>query len=233
MKSVKNKSVPVITVFIIMAVYNVIVFVIPFTKSGGFWTGYGFSMFAMLLTAGVSFYAFGRERLQSKVYGIPLVMLAWRYLIVQLLIGLLQMILPMIWPSIPFQYGLALNTVLLGACLIGLITIDSAKEMIERVDEKIKEKVFYIKSLQVDVECMVDKASDESVKKALKDLAETIRYSDPMSSSQLAAIENKIEAKTAALAEIVGKADGEASKALCNELQQLFAERNRKCKILK
>jgi len=34
--------------------------------------------------------------------------------------------------------GLALNTVLLGACLIGLIRIDSAKEMIERIDEKIK-----------------------------------------------------------------------------------------------
>jgi len=219
--------------FIIVAVYNVVVFVIPFTKSGGFWTGYGFSMFAILLTAGVRFYAFNRDKLQSKVYGIPLVMVVGRYLIIQLVIGFLQMILPMIWPAIPFQYGLVLNTVLLGACLIGLIRIDSAKEMIERIDEKIKEKVFYIKSLQVDVECLADKTSDESVKKVLKDLAETIKYSDPMSSPQLAANENKIEAKATALAETVGKADGEASKALCGELQQLFAERNRKCKILK
>jgi hypothetical protein len=71
------------------------------------------------------------------------------------------------------------------------------------------------------------------MKKTLKDLAETIRYSDPMSSPQLAAIENKIEAKAAALADIVGKADADGAKTACNELQMLFADRNRKCKILK
>jgi hypothetical protein len=71
------------------------------------------------------------------------------------------------------------------------------------------------------------------MKKTLKDLAETIRYSDPMSSPQLAAIENKIEAKAAALAEIVEKTDVDGAKTACNELQLLFADRNRKCKILK
>jgi hypothetical protein len=71
------------------------------------------------------------------------------------------------------------------------------------------------------------------MKKTLKELAEAIRYSDPMSSPQLAAIENKIEAKAAALGEAVEKTDGDSIKTLCNELQQLFAERNRKCKILK
>jgi len=90
-----------------------------------------------------------------------------------------------------------------------------------------------IKSLRVDAEGLVGKTSDATLKKTLKGLAETIRYSDPMSSPQLAAIENKIEAKTAALSEAVENAEDESSKALCNELQQLFAERNRKCKILK
>jgi len=231
MKISKNKGMSLATVFIILAVYNVVVFVIPFNKGGGFWSGYGFSMLAMLLTAAVSFYAFDKEGLKSKFYGISLISVAWRYLVIQLIIGLLQMGLDFI--PIPPQYGIALNTVLLGACLIGLIAVDAAKEEIERIDEKIKEKVFYIKSLHVDMEGLVDKTSDESVKKTLKDLAETIRYSDPMSSPQLAAIENKIEAKIAALAETIENANGDASKALCNELQQLFAERNRKCKILK
>jgi hypothetical protein len=95
-----------------------------------------------------------------------------------------------------------------------------------------KEKVFFIKSLQVDVEGLAARASVD-MKKPLKDLAETIRYSDPMSSPQLAAIENKIEARAALLAEAVDNNDGDAIKALCGELQQLFAERNRKCKILK
>ena len=217
-------------VFIAIAVYNVVVFVIPFNRGGGFWTGYGFSMLAMLLTAVVSSYASGKEGIKSKVYGMPLIYVAWRYLIIQLVVGLLEIILQQ---YVPFKYSIALNTVLLGACLIGLITIETAKEEIERIDAKVKEKVFYIKSLQADIEGLIDRASDDSVKKILKDLAETIRYSDPMSSPQLATIENKIEAKAAALADIVGKADADGAKTACNELQMLFAERNRKCKILK
>lgn len=231
MKFTKNKNMFFISVFILIAVYNVVIFVIPFNKGGGFWTGYGFSMLAMLLSSAVSFYAFDREGLKSKFYGIPLISVVWRYLVIQLVTGLLEMILDFI--PIPFQYGIAANTVILGACLLGLITVEAAKDEIERIDAQIKEKVFYIKSLQIDIESLVGKASDDSLKKTLKDLVETIRYSDPMSSPQLAAIENKIEAKAAVLAEAVGNTDGDAIKALCDELQQLFAERNRKCKILK
>jgi len=232
MKLTKNKVMFFATVFIILAVFNVVVFVIPFNRGGGFWTGYGFSMLAMLLTAAVGFYAFDREGLKSKFYGVPLISLAWRYLVIQVIVGLIEMAVFQFLPSVPFQYAIVLNTVLLGICLIGLIVVEASKDEIERIDAQIKEKLFYIKSLQVDVEGLVGRASDD-MKKALKDLAETIRYSDPMSSPQLAAIENKIEAKAAGLAEAVDKADGDAIKALCNELQQLFAERNRKCKVLK
>jgi len=231
MKITKNKGMFFAAVFIIIAVFNVVVFVIPFNKGGGFWTGYGFSMLAMLLTAAAAFYAFSREGLKSKVYGIPLISVVWRYFIIQLVIGLVEMVLDFI--PIPFQYEIAINTILLGACILGLITVEAAKEEIERIDEKIKEKVFYIKSLQVDVEGLVGRVSEDSLKKMLKELVETIRYSDPMSSPQLATIENKIEGRAAALAEAVEKLDGDAVMAFCNELQQLFAERNRKCKILK
>jgi len=231
MKITKNKGMFFASVFIILAVFNVVVFVIPFNKGGGFWTGYGFSMLAILLTAAVGFYAFDRETLKSKFYGIPLMSVVWRYLIIQLIIGLVEMVLDFI--PILFQYGLAANTILLGACLLGLFTVEAAKDEIERIDEKVKEKVFYIKSLQVDVEGLVGRVSEDSLKKTLKDLAEAIRYSDPMSSPQLAAVENKIETRAVVLSEAVDNADGDSVKALCNELQQLFAERNRKCKILK
>jgi hypothetical protein len=230
MKLTKNKGMFFASIFIILAVFNVVVFVIPFNKGGGFWSAYGFSILAILLSAAVSFYAFDREGLKSKFYGVPLISVAWRYLVIQVIVSLIEMGLDFI--PIPFQYGIALNTILLGACLIGLFTVEASKEEIERIDAQVKEKVFYIKSLQADVESLAGRASDD-MKKLLKDLAETIRYSDPMSSPQLAAIENKIEAKAAGLTEAVDNANGDVIKALCNELQQLFAERNRKCKVLK
>ena len=225
----KNRGMFLIAAFIILAVYNAIVFVIPFDRGAGFWAGYGFTMLSIILTTIVSFYALDREGLKSKFYGVPLISVVWRYLAIQLIVGFCQMI----FQFIPYKYGIAVNVILLGACLIGLIAVEAGKDEIVRIDAKVREKIFYIKSLQVDVEGLVNKTSDEPVKKALKELADTIRYSDPMSSPQLAAIENKIEAKAADLAEAVEKSDGDAVKSFCNELQQLFAERNRKCKILK
>jgi len=225
------KEIFLIKIAIIMAVYNAVVFMIPFSRGGGFWSGYGFSMLLFCIMAGIGAYALGREGLKGKFYAIPLIDVMWPFFWVQLVFGFLQMALDFI--PIPYLYGVLVNVVFLGICAVKLITVGTAKKIIERVDEKVQAKVFYIKSLQGDVEGLMDKTSDDVARKALKALAETIRYSDPMSSPQLAAIENKIEGKVADLAEAVEQSDDEAAKALCNELQQLFAERNRKCKILK
>ena len=228
MKLTKNKGMFFAAVFVLIAVYNVIVFLMPFVKGGIFWTAYSFSMLAFFLTAGICYYAFNKEGIKSKVYGVPLITMVLCYLVIQLGLGFLEMIF---W-TIPFKYGIIVNTILLGACLLGLIVTEAGKEEIVRIDQKIKEKVFYIKSLQVDIECLFDKAPDDT-KKALKDVAETVRFSDPMSSPQLSVLEGKIEIKAAALTEAVENADSNAIKALCNELQQLFIERNKKCKLLK
>jgi predicted transcriptional regulator len=227
MKFTKNKGMYFVAAFIVLAVFNVIAFIIPFKREAGFWTGYGFSMAAMFLCVGVGLYALGREEMRSKFYGMPLAYMAWFYLAVQLITGLAIMAIP----AIPYQAGVIAGTVLLGGFLVGLIGVNTGKKMIERVDQKIREKVFYIKSLQVNIEGLAGRAADESIKKKLKTLAEAIRYSDPMSSPQLAALENQIEAKASALAE--GMADISTTSTLCDELQQLIAERNRKCKLLK
>lgn len=229
MKLSNNKMLSTIVLLVILVVYSVVVFMIPFVRGAMFWTGYGFSTMAILLTAVVCYQMAEREGLKSKFYGIPPVLVAWRYLIAQMIVGLAEMLLFMV----PFQFGIAANVIMLGICIIGLLTIEIATGEIERIDEKVKEKVFYIKSLQGDVETLADKTNDESVGKNLRELVETIRYSDPMSSPQLAAVENKIETKTVMLTKSIEEADYETAKALCAELQQLFAERNRKCKALK
>ena len=235
MNETKNRFMGLGTTLILLAVYNAVVFVLPFTRGCNFWVGYGFSMLAMLLFAGVGFYVFGKPGFMSKFYRIPLLGVVKRYLVVQLILGFILMLLDinLIPFNIDFQYGLALNTILLGLCLMGLITMEATKDEVERIDAKVKEKVVYIKSLQADVENLVDKVSDEKTRKALKELAETIQYSVKMSSPQLASIENKIEGKVMQLVETVEGADSDKIMSLCDELQQLLAERNKKCKLLK
>jgi len=227
MKFTKNKAMALVVTFIAIAVYNVIAFVLPFQRHRGFWTGYSFAMLAILLTMGVGLFAVGQAGLKSKFLGMPLVAVVWTYFVIQIIVSLIEMLVP----GVPFQYEIVLNVIILTVCVIGLIVTNVAKDEIERVEEKIKEKVFFIKSLQIDVEGLLTKVQDDSARKMLKDLAETICYSDPMSSDQLATVENKIEGKVAFLAENIENAD--VVKPLCDELQQLFGERNRKCKLLK
>jgi hypothetical protein len=216
---------------ILIAVYNVVVFVIPFNRGGGFWGGYIFTMLAFILTAAVGFYTLDKQGLKSKFYGVPFMYLAWRYLAAQITSGFIQMSLNFI--PVPSRYGIAINVILLGFFLIGLIGVDIGKEEIERIDKKVKQKAFYIKSLQGDVEMLAGRATSDSAKKALKELVDTIRFSDPMSSPQLVTIENRIEGKVYDLADLVEQADDVSVMGLCLELQQLFAERNRKCRALK
>ena len=229
MKFTKNKFMSLIATFVVLAMYNVAAFVIPFEKTGGFWTGWSFSIFAILMTAAVGLFALGHEGIKSKFYGMPLVSVVWTYTVIQIFVGFIEMSVTVV----SFRYGIVLNTVMLGFCLLGLIGTTIGKGEVEKLEPVIKEKVFYIKSLLADIEMLPAKVTDTVIKKQLKDLAETVRYSDPMSSPQLAALENKIENKVAQLVEATEMETNETIKVLCGEIQQLFAERNKKCKLLK
>lgn len=213
---------------IVLAVFNAVAWTIPFSRGGGFWTGYLFASFAILLVGAVAVYSFGRPGLRSKFYGLPMAYVVLPYLVVQVLLGFAEMALPFI----PFRYEILLNVILLAAVFIGLIGAEMGRGTVADVAAKVKAKVFYIKSLQGDIEALAARAGDPALSKDLKALAEAIRFSDPMSAPQLAAVENQIEAKAAALGGVVGS-DAEASRALCAELNTLIAERNRKCKLLK
>ena len=68
---------------------------------------------------------------------------------------------------------------------------------------------------------------DANVKTALTQLVEKIRFSDPMSSEQLANLENQISTKITELKTAANKKD------IIDELNLLIDERNKKCKILK
>jgi len=228
-KNSSTRNVTIAVTVILFAVYNTVVFVIPFKRDGGFWTGYAFSVVAICLAAFVFIYAISNKSPNSRFFGMPLVKVALGYLIAQLPIGLLEMSLSFI----PFKYGIALNTILFGGCIIALIVANAAKENSQNIEEHFNAKIKNIRVLQTKVELLVARASDESTKKTLKALAEKIRYSDPMSSPELAELEDKIKGKIDSLAEALNNAGVDAVKALCDELQLLFTERNKMCMILK
>lgn len=98
---------------------------------------------------------------------------------------------------------------------------------IERVEEKVQKKVFYLRELQADVELLAERESDPATKTALTQLAEEIQFSDPMSHEQLSELERQITTK------IVELRTAENKTQIIAEVRSFLDERNKKCKILK
>jgi hypothetical protein len=133
---------------------------------------------------------------------------------------------------------LLVGVILLGLCLVGLIAVELGNTEIERIDEAlraIQDKTSYVGSgsLQANVRGMAARAGEASLVKSLADLAEALRFSDPMSDARLAAQESELESKIALLGESVAKGAAEEAGSLCARALELLAERNRQCKLLK
>lgn len=220
----KNTKLAYAVLGIVFILFNVIVFAVPTDKTITFWIAYAFTVVAFALQIGIWNAAFkATETLKSKFLGVPIIYVGIVYLVLQLIAFAVFMIFPLI-PSWIVVIACAL---VLGISVICLISADVARDEINRVEEKVNQKVFYIRELQADVEMLAEQEQNLEIKTSLTRLAEKIRYSDPMSNVALADLEARIREKVTAL-----RTDDHKLEIIA-ELDLLLAERNRKAKILK
>ena len=220
----KNKSMAYAVLAIAFVLFNVIAFAIPTAKTATFWVAYVFAAVAFVSQIAIWKFAFkGADTLKSKFLGIPLISVGVTYLIIQLIAFAVFMALPLAASWI----ALVVCALILGISAICLIGTETGREEINRVEEKVEKKVFYIKSLQVDVEMLANAETDADTKAALTKLAEKIRFSDPMSNDALADLEQEIVIKVKELKTAEDKA------GIITVLDSLITERNKKAKLLK
>ena len=220
----KNKGMAYAVLAIAFALFNVIAFAVPTAKTSTFWIAYVFTTIAFASQIVIWKFAFkGADTLNSKFLGIPLISVGITYLIIQII----AFAIFMAFPIAPTWIAIVVCALILGISAICLIGTKTGREEINRVEEKVEKKVFYIKSLQVDVEMLASDETDADTKAALTKLAEKIRFSDPMSNEVLADIEAEIAAKVKELKSAENKAE------IIKVLDSLITERNKKAKLLK
>lgn len=213
-----------LVLFLIFVLISVVSFALPVEKGAAFWVTYAFTLVAIAAQVGIWKRAFaGEGTLKSKFLGIPIAHLGTVYLIVQLVALLVFLFIPTlpIWGAVIACVAIAVISAL---CMIAA---DVGRDEIDHIDAAVQEKVFYIRELQSEVELLAEKESDSATKTVLLQLAEKIRFSDPMSNESLAVLENNIFAKIAQLKTTTSKLE------IITELNSLLDERNKKCKILK
>jgi len=220
----KNTGMAYAVLAIAFVLFNVIAFAAPTAKTSTFWIAYVFIAIAFASQIAIWKFAFkGADTLKSKFLGIPLISVGITYLIIQLS----AFAIFMAFPIAPTWIAIVVCTLILGISAICLIGTDIGKEEVGRVEEKVEKKVFYIKSLQVDVEMLASAETDADTKAALTKLAEKIRLSDPMSNGALTDIETEISAKVKELKTAENKSE------IITIIDSLITERNKKAKLLK
>lgn len=216
---------------IVLVVYNVVAFAIPFVKSDVFFLSWIFTLVAIGAQVYVICSAFYKgEGVKSKFYGFPVAKIGAVYLIIQTALGLLFMAVGV---YVPLWIPLVVYAVLLGAASIGFISADAMRDEIKRQDLKLKGKVACMRALQSKTASMMRLTKDDQARKSLEKFADSLRFSDPVSSDALSDIEADLTACVDELQSAVTVGDSTAVLALLDKAGAVLAERNRLCKLNK
>lgn len=227
----KNIARTAATVALLLALFNLIAFMIPFARTASFWLAYIFTSVAILAQLPLMLYAFTpKGSLRGSLYGFPIARLSLIYLLVQAVTGLLCMILAA-W--VPFSAALIAQAVVLVLALIGCMATSAIRDEIHNQDARLQKDVAVMRELRSRAGALAGQAQGEAVQEQLRKLADDFRFSDPVSSEATSPLESDLLACMDNLERALTDGDMEGVAKLCPKTAALLAERNRLCKLNK
>lgn len=223
----KNFTRSAICLVVLLLLYILLAFLIPFPKTAVFWLSFGFTLVAFAVTGWALYTAFLKKPgSTSRFYGFPIARIGVIYGGGQLVCGLAFMALGK-W--IPTWLAVLVYAAMLGAAVIGLTGAETVVDTIHSQDQKLKQDVRFMRELQSKVNQMAAQCSLPEVKQ----FCENIRYSDPVSSEALAEIDLDLSSAVDNLQSAIVDGDNIAIRQLAQKADNVLSERNRLCKLNK
>lgn len=230
----KNFKYYAVTWAILLALFNILVFLTPneaagMTKFGGaFWSGYAFITLAFIGQLICGYAAFRADTREKLFLNLPLITISYAAFVASVVLGSVCMMLP----GLPNWVGIILCAVVLALNAVAVVKAQAAATLVSEVGEKVKTQTAFIKTMTVEAASLVARAKSEETKAACKKVYEAFRYSDPMSTPALAETDARIKTafdsfKTAVLS------DADTAGNLADECCKLVTERANKCKLYK
>lgn len=193
-----------------------------FAAAGIVIVGYIFSLISTLI-------AFKKKQdITATFFGVPASYSGFVIYILLIVLSILELILRF---NISIPCVIAVIIIVISS--IKLVKICFAVNAVQNIDKKVKAQTFFIKSLTVDAQTLVQKAKTDEIKQIAKKVYEAIRYSDPKSNETLANAESSITFKFKEFEEAVINEDSDLALESSKELLVLINDRNQKCKLLK
>ena len=217
------------------SLFGIVIFtilLILLEKTALLWTAYVWCVFAIVAFA-LSLGCWAKSQKGNYILRAAYPMVVWSYLIITILVAVFFVALECagVW-SIKYGWFCLIEFIILAFSAWKLQAIDSAREVIEAVDQQVKIDTITWKMIRVDLMNIAENMSSPD-KKIVAKTAEIIRYSDPMEHPAVADIVAAISKKINDLKTAVNENNSGLIAALCSEIEQLEKERKNKLMILK
>lgn len=233
MKISKNSTLITALILTVVLTYNIIFFVIcGFSDhTATFWISWVFRLLSFS-TLALTWFVLGKSGLSMRdwLFGLPIINHSTIYIISEFILSTVFYVLE---DTVGGAWAFAAQFLIFAVYLVFAISCFLSKSVIDQVDERIANNTQFIKSLRIDTEILYQKCDDAVLKIEIKKLAETAKYSDPVSSEDLCAIESELQHTVDECSIKLSEKDYYAATELCKKAYSLLLERNLNCKRFK
>lgn len=222
----KKAGITLAIIGLIAVVYNVIFFVVPWNNGmsvAATWITYGCTWLALIFGGVVTAVAFNKKELKSRIFGIPVHCVGYTVLLLQLLIDGVVMGVGH-WFEIAFWIPTIVEVLLFALATITVIVRAANRDFIESIDKK-EVKEAYIKQLRIEVDSLVEANTIDAINADLVKLAETVRYTDPVSHKNVEDTEDQITVAFEELEKAVAEGDVAKAQSSIAKMNRLLNER--------
>ena len=221
--------------FVLLGLFNLLAFIIPawptlekFTAS--FWIGWGVTIgafFGQLICAWV---AFKEESAKKTFYNISLFTVSYAGLISMFVVAMICIIVT----PLPYWIAAIACSAVLIANIIAVAKAKMAIDVVANVDEKVEKATAFIYEMREESESLFVRAKADEAKAVIcKKVRDAFKFSDPMSKSDLDAVEAEIKTHFDLLKKAIADGKMDVATSESEELLALISERNNTCKRLK
>lgn len=215
-----------------VGLYNVVHFAVPRLEGisdASFWTCYGCIMLSFLVMLGCGLFALTPDRIEQRFLRLPLVNISYGLVWVMLLVGVVCRAVPVL----PLWGVMGLCAVVMAFNFISILKASAAAEIITDREAALAQKTSTIRKLTAEAQALLVTCQTEETRAAVQQVAEALRYSDPVSNSVLTQYEVDIARKLGELTNQVNANEVEKTQQTAADLCRFIAQRNTQCKLTK
>ena len=220
-----------VSLFLIFGLLSLILFLtIPDQRldSPVFWISFSFAIpVNYLALTGFTLWGFAKKG--ESFVKLPIAtVVAVAFAGIYLLVGALFMYLPAEKTTFP----IILYAIITIAFIITAIFSINGANYMNASEKNVKQKVLFIKMLEADILDCAAKANGNTAA-SLRQLAENVRFSDPMSHASLSGVESELSSVVFTISDTLSQDSDADVSALINKADSLLKSRNNRCMMLK